>query len=522
VRFTEFTHEFASIEERHGIKMLFINITILLLFSIGILYCFRKKQDLIKLIDVKVHKLYFIYPFAEWTFAKMGLDKRFKTNPLKEDMLKTLYTNVNSEMIRKFYWYNRISIIILVLYLFNFLSLIALAIPASSTLINGHYLLRPEPGEGSKKVELNISVGNNNKRDSLDHDNAIDSKNVTINIDERAYSEAERERLFEQTYSYLKKQVLGDNRSFENIRKNLNFIKQIPNDTGLIVDWQPEDYTLIQSDGVVHNEKIDPKGVATNVTLVLSYLEFQKEYKISFNIQPRQYSKEELLTNKLTEQIKSYAENTLEEKYMELPDKLNEFNLNWGENKKKSGFIWIILGVVVSIIAWVMADKDLENKHKLRKKQMEFDYPEIINKFTLLVNSGMTIKQAWSKIIEDYKCKSDSKQFKMRYAYEEMITTMNELKIGIPEQIAYEQFGRRTGVMSYIKFSSLITQNLKKGTRGFTEQLLKEAINSFEERKQAAKRLGEEAGTKLLIPMMILLIIVFLIIMIPAFWSFRF
>jgi hypothetical protein len=102
-----------------------------------------------------------------------------------------------------------------------------------------------------------------------------------------------------------------------------------------------------------------------------------------------------------------------------------------------------------------------------------------------------------------------------------MLATTYELKLGVPENKAYEQFGRRTGLIPYIKFSSLISQNLKKGTKGFTELLLHEATQAFENRKESAKRQGEEAGTKLLIPMMLLLVIVFLIIMIPAFMAFQ-
>ena len=44
-----------------------------------------------------------------------------------------------------------------------------------------------------------------------------------------------------------------------------------------------------------------------------------------------------------------------------------------------------------------------------------------------------------------------------------------------------------------------------------------EAIQSFENRKSAAKRLGEEAGTKLLMPMMGMLMVVLVIVMVPAF-----
>ena len=46
-----------------------------------------------------------------------------------------------------------------------------------------------------------------------------------------------------------------------------------------------------------------------------------------------------------------------------------------------------------------------------------------------------------------------------------------------------------------------------------------EAIQAFEERKARAKRLGEEAGTKLLLPMFLMLAIVLVIVIVPAFLS---
>ena len=44
-----------------------------------------------------------------------------------------------------------------------------------------------------------------------------------------------------------------------------------------------------------------------------------------------------------------------------------------------------------------------------------------------------------------------------------------------------------------------------------------EALQAFENRKARAKKLGEEAGTKLLIPMFIMFAVVLVMIMIPAF-----
>ena len=74
--------------------------------------------------------------------------------------------------------------------------------------------------------------------------------------------------------------------------------------------------------------------------------------------------------------------------------------------------------------------------------------------------------------------------------------------------------------MPYMRFSSLITQNLRKGAEGILVILEKEAYESMTERKQAALRAGEKAGTKLLFPMILMLGLVMSIIMVPAFMSF--
>lgn len=69
----------------------------------------------------------------------------------------------------------------------------------------------------------------------------------------------------------------------------------------------------------------------------------------------------------------------------------------------------------------------------------------------------------------------------------------------ITELESYEQFGKRCGLKAYRKLAALLTQNLRKGSKGLSELLRAEADQAFEERKAAAKKRGEEAGTKLLL-----------------------
>jgi hypothetical protein len=92
---------------------------------------------------------------------------------------------------------------------------------------------------------------------------------------------------------------------------------------------------------------------------------------------------------------------------------------------------------------------------------------------------------------------------------------------GVPEGLAYVEYGRRCGLREYRKLGTLLEQNMRKGAKGLARLLEQESAESFEQRKNYARQLGEEAGTKLLLPMIMMLLIVMVIIMLPAILSFQ-
>jgi len=165
--------------------------------------------------------------------------------------------------------------------------------------------------------------------------------------------------------------------------------------------------------------------------------------------------------------------------------------------------------------------KETERK-KERNRMLMCDYPEMVNKLSLLLGAGMTVSSAWERIIKLYEKQKTDGVLKERPTYEEMIFTYREIGEGVGERTAYERFGERCALRPYRKLSSLIVQNLRKGSRGLTELMEAEADEAFELRKNNAKKLGEEAGTKLLAPMLLMLGIVMVIIMVPAFLSFKY
>lgn len=150
---------------------------------------------------------------------------------------------------------------------------------------------------------------------------------------------------------------------------------------------------------------------------------------------------------------------------------------------------------------------------------MMLDYSEIVSKLMIFIGAGMTVSLAWERIALDYEKMKAAGRKETRFAYEELCTTYYHVKSGIPEGRAYRDFGRRTGLGCYLKLSGLLEQNRKTGMKNLKVLLDAEMEDAFEQRKNLAKKLGEEAGTKLLLPLFMMLGVVMVMIMVPALMS---
>jgi len=71
-----------------------------------------------------------------------------------------------------------------------------------------------------------------------------------------------------------------------------------------------------------------------------------------------------------------------------------------------------------------------------------------------------------------------------------------------------------------MKLASLLEQNQRTGVAALRTILAAEMTLAWEERKNLARRLGEEAGTRLLLPLFLMLLVVMIVMVVPAFFSF--
>ena len=367
---------------------------------------------------------------------------------------------------------------------------------------------RNDYGGGSRTEELKVSI--------LGEDKKIP---IQVEIAERQYSSEEIQKLFGSMIQKMEGMILGENESLDRIEYNMNLLTKIPNEP-VEVSWELDHYRVMNVRGELKPDSLEEEGTLVTLYAVLTYCENKEEqaaYQCTANIFPRTLNKNEKAKIQIEEAVRKKEGESRTSKKLKLPDKIFNKRAVYYRKMNSRGLVLVMMALLIGVLLYALEIQNKEKQKEQRKQQMILDYPEIVNKMTLFLGAGMTAKRAWRKVVEDYGRQKEI--WGERYAYEEMKRVCHEMERGVAESESYENFGRRCNIQAYLRFGALLSQNLRKGTRGMTQVLKAESIQAFEERKARAKRLGEEAGTKLLLPMFLMLAIVLVIVIVPAFLS---
>lgn len=374
---------------------------------------------------------------------------------------------------------------------------------SSPRLIDGSYLPRNAYGEGKVEVGLAAEIP------------GIEEEVFDYLVEERKFTAQETERQYEEAQALLPTAILGENERLEDVRKDLNLVCELAG-YPFEISWESSAYSLVNTDGTVQNGELEAGEIVT-LTARFDYEDWSKECQLLVRVNPVVYTPQEAIRGRVEALLKERGESTKSEEAMILPERLGAEPIVWREIiEDSSGYFLLLVMIAAGVIYWGKG-RELDQKLETRKRELLLDYPEIVNKLALYMGAGMTIRNAFFKMGEDYK---KQRELRKKYVYEEILITCHELQGGKSETEAYERFGKRCQVQAYSKLAALLSQNIRKGSSDLLRMFRQEADNAFAERKSLAKKLGEEAGTKLLMPMMMMLCVVMVIIMIPAYFSF--
>lgn len=367
-------------------------------------------------------------------------------------------------------------------------------------------IVRGEHEEEARELELAASFEDGEER------------YFSVQVESRELSEQEVSDLRAKFEEQLPLLILGENTSLQQVTKDLT-LEESYEGYPFSVEWHSDYPEIITAGGRVDVMGVDSATVRLTAEIFFGDNEellSESEFSVCV-VQPPLTAEEKLqqeLENILAEQEKT----SRSEASWQLPESYQGKKIQWRQMKPDYGWLLWVGALLVSVLIFFFADKDVHGNLVARRAVMKRAYPDVVQKLVLYMGAGLTVRGAIQKIGSIYEQEKKSGKAEMPI-YEEILYACRELRSGVSEGAVYEHFGKRTGLQEYVRLSTLLMQNLKKGNNTLLQRLREEADRACTEQLQNSRRLGEEASTKLLLPMVLMLGVVMLLIMIPAFSS---
>ena len=174
----------------------------------------------------------------------------------------------------------------------------------------------------------------------------------------------------------------------------------------------------------------------------------------------------------------------------------------------------ILLILVLLFVAafWNLSLSRMKEKVQQRREACEAEFPNMVSKLALLINSGMVLREAWR--VTAYG-KEGTLYTLMKQACEDMEN--GESDIG-----AIYKFGVTSDSASIKKFTSAMIQGMQKGNSELADFMVSQTSELWAHKRQMALQQGEVAAGKLIIPLGITFAGIIMIIVSAAMQSMSF
>lgn len=370
---------------------------------------------------------------------------------------------------------------------------------------NPNLIFKPNPGERVLSEERILNV-----------EGKVENYQVNFDIPARVLEMDEIEEVLNNAKMEIDATFKGENLDNDHIERNVVMNSSYQN--GLVMaEWRLDNYSYIYTNGELANADLK-EPVVCNADVYLECENQIEMYTFSFVICPPSKTPLEAFIQGIKEQLFLDIEQTKTKESVTLPQEYDGYDLVWKKKKTNNGILVLVLGMIVIFGLGFGRIADERKKESERLNLLKLGYSDMLSNLSLLLGAGMSLRKAWEKMVMSSRDRAGP----YSPLYKEMEIALHQMQTGKSEVLAIEEFGKRTRLPCYRKISGILINYITKGSRDISVQLNNEVVLAFEERKSYAKIAGELAGTKLLLPMLMLLGVALVIIIVPALMSFSF
>lgn len=360
-------------------------------------------------------------------------------------------------------------------------------------------IFRNEYGEEEKEVSLELAI-----------EGEDDTQHYVIVVEPKRLTREQAEHYFDMAKKEISNTVYAD----EEVT-----IKETYAENCIIAEWKFSPYGYIDSKGTIFWDKIPKEGILLNVSVLLTSGIYEEIYQFPLFIKGKEVSEKEQIIQSIDEileiQMQQEGEDTIQ-----LPEEARGRDIVWKEEQDYLTGKVFFLEVIALMLLYALKKREQESERKKKKEVYEYEYPDMVNQLGVLLGAGMTTRQAWIRMAKQYQEKKNLEVFEENPLYEVIVQMAHRLADGETEREAYEKFSEEIDVPVYRRLMRSLIVNLEKGTAGICAYLDNEEKQAYEIRILNAKKLGEEASTKMLVPLILQMLLVMAVVLAPAMMGF--
>lgn len=263
------------------------------------------------------------------------------------------------------------------------------------------YLERNPYGEGAYEETLQVELEGKQEE-------------IQIYVEEQKYTEADKKRYLKEAEKELNtwfQRVCGDKGE---IRQSLSFPDKLEQNP-VTLSWSTSQPQILDWEGVL-GTGVAPKGEMVDLMCTITLEEEMKIWQKEVRVYPPRRTEKEALQ----EEIQVRAEKLSEEnsKKMYLPETYQGEAVHYRRTAGNTGYLVCVLSVLLGFGIFPLKKERERQKEELRKKEMQRDYPDVLDKLVLFLQAGFSIRKAMEKLAIDYQRNRQKYHMKERAAYE--------------------------------------------------------------------------------------------------------
>lgn len=383
---------------------------------------------------------------------------------------------------------------------------VSLVTERAGTRITEGYLMRNGYGDGPVVYDLVVEGMTERPFD------------CQVEIQAVRYETEEAEKVFEQIIQSLPERIKGENPSVLEVKTDLTLPAEF-REYGISVSWRSDNPEVMDSFGQIRIQDCPEEGAAVCLTAKLTDGIHSREAPVEVRVYPGDVSDEQKLAALLKARIQEEDLRSYARKEVKLPKEWDGQALHYRQKAEKEYRLFPLFGVAAAVLLYAREKKQVQEEQKKRDQKLLLDYADVVYQLMVFTGAGLTVGRAWERIVLNYEERRREGRRSKRPVYEEMAETYGQMQCGMPEGKAIADFGKRCRLQPYLKLSTLLEQNRRTGTKDLQQILEQEMTLAWEQQTNVARRMGEEAGTKLLLPLFLMLLVVMTVIMVPAMMS---